>query len=204
MKYFLSFLITFTPIFINSQNDHDAKKLVEEVSSKISNAKTAVINFTFEKQEILYENGIIEIKDGKYRLTFMNVEQISDSKNIYTIIDENKEILISKVSEEDNFLKPSNLLNFFEDGYYYQNTFSNDNKKNTQLILTPIEKNSDKLKILMTINPEKKEILEIIEYDKSNNKTVIKINSILFNSMIENEKFVFYKSKYPGYHIEQF
>ena len=56
----------------------------------------------------------------------------------------------------------------------------------------------------MTINPEKKEILEIIEYDKSNNKTVIKINSILFNSMIENEKFVFYKSKYPGYHIEQF
>ena len=204
MKYFLSFLITFTPIFINSQNDHDAKKLVEEVSSKISNAKTAVINFTFEKQEILYENGIIEIKDGKYRLRFMDIEQISDSKNIYTIIDENKEILISKISEEDNFLKPSNLLNFFEDGYYYQNTFSNDNKKNTQISLTPIEKNSDKLKILMTINPEKKEILEVIEYDKSNNKTVIKINSILFNSMIENEKFVFYKSKYPGYHIEQF
>ena len=110
MKYFLSFIITFTPIFINSQDDHDAKKLVEEVSSKISNAKTAVINFTFEQQEILYENGIIEIKDGKYRLTFMNVEQISDSKNIYTIIDENKEILISKISEEDNFLKPSIIV----------------------------------------------------------------------------------------------
>ena len=204
MKYFLSFILIFSSIFINSQNHKEAKELIDQVSRKINNAKSIVIDFTFKQGKNFNEKGVLEIKDEKYHLTFMEIKQISDSENIYTIIFENKEVLISKISDEDNLLKPSNLFNFFEKGYFFQNTVSNNDKKNTQISLIPIEENSDKKKLLITINKEKKEIFEIIEFDKLNNKTVIKINSISFNSNIVNEKFVFNRKKYQDYYIEEF
>ena len=204
MKYFLSFTSIFISIFINSQNHQEAKELIGEVSKKINNAKSIVIDFTFKQGKNFKEKGILKIKEGKYHLTFMEIKQISDSENIYTIIYENKEVLISKISDEDNLLKPSNLFNFFEKGYFFQNTVPNDDKKNTLISLIPIEENIDKKKLLVKINKEKKEIFEIIEFDKLNNKTVIKINSISFNSNILNEKFVFDRGKYQDYYIEEF
>jgi len=204
MKYFLSFLIIISSFFINSQNHEEAKVLIDEVSRKINNAKSIVINFTLKQGKNFNEKGVLEIKDGKYHLTFMEIKQISDSENIYTIIFENKEVLITKISDDDNLLKPSNLFNFFEKGYFYQNTLSNNDQKKTQISLIPIKQNLDKKKLLITINKEKNEIFEIIEFDKSNNKTVIKINSIFFNSNIGNEKFVFDRKKYQDYYIEEF
>ena len=162
MKYFLSFLLIFSSIFINSQNHKEANELIDQVSRKINNAKSIVIDFTFKQGKNFNEKGVLEIKDGKYHLTFMEIKQISESENIYTIIFENKEVFISKISDEDNLLKPSNLFNFFEKGYFFQDTVSKNDNKYTQISLIPTDKNSNKNKLKIKINKEKKYLFQII------------------------------------------
>ena len=117
-----SLLIVLLLAFVNiySQNDIKAEKLLDKVSSNIDKAKNYSINFSYESNDNISEEtkGNILISQGNYVLDFLGVKQICDSNFIYTIISENKEIMISEISEEkDEIINPLNLLKFYRDGY---------------------------------------------------------------------------------------
>ena len=186
--------------FLISQNDPIAEKIVADVLKKINEANTIKVKFTLI-QKNTKEYGTLELKGNKFRLDFMGIKQLSDSKNIYTIIDSNQEVIVSKIDEDDNSLKPSNLFNFFKNGYHYKNLITNNNANNTVIKLIPIENSKKENELLLKIDYDKKEIIEISEVNNSNS-LVVKINSILFNSKLNNENFTFNKLHYSNYYIE--
>lgn len=186
--------------FLISQNDPTAEKIVDDVLKKINTAGTIKVDFTLiqKKNE---EPGTLKVKGNNFHLDFMGIKQLSDSKNIYTIIDSNQEVIISKISEDDNRLKPSNLLNFFKSGYHYKNLIRENNTNNTVIRLVPTGNSNNESEFLLTIDNQKKEIIEISEISGSNS-IIVKINSISFNLEFGNENFTFNKKNYTDYYIE--
>ena len=58
-----------------------------------------------------------------------------------------------------------------------------------------------KVSFLLTIDNQKKEIIEISEVSSSSN-IIVKINSILFNPEFGHENFTFNKNNYTDYYVE--
>ena len=186
--------------FLISQNDPTAEKIIEDVLKKINTANTIKIDFTIEQKKT-EETGTLKLKGNKFHLDFMGIKQLSDSKYIYTIIDRNQEVIISKISEYDNSLKPSNLFNFFKSGYYYKNLIRKKNTNNSIIRLVPTENSNKESEFLLTIDNQKKEIIEISEVSSSSN-IIVKINSISFNPEFGHENFTFNKNNYRDYYVE--
>ena len=197
------FLLLFSSIF--SQNDLKAEELLNKVSDKIDSSNNYSINFTYTIEKETNSNGSILISKEKYYLDFMGIIQVCDSKNIYTIVPENQEILISEISKEKSkTISPSKLLSFYREGYFVKwfELKINSNDKIQYLKLIPIEPNSQISHLLMGINTVNNDIFKLIEIGKNKNKTILEVNSILYNINIDKDKFIFNKDNYKDYYIE--
>ena len=54
----------------------------------------------------------------------------------------------------------------------------------------------------MGINTVNNDIFKLIEIGKNKNKTILEVNSILYNINIDKDKFIFNKDNYKDYYIE--
>ena len=145
------FIISFKFFISIGQNDIKAEKLLNKISEKIDNAKSYQIEFTYtleNKLEGISQDalGNVTIQGDNYLLNFMGITQICDSKNIYTIIDENEEVIISSVEDEGGqTIKPSQLLKFYRKGYLliWDKLEINYNDRIQFIKLIPIDSNSE-------------------------------------------------------------
>ena len=205
-----SLLIVLLLAFINiySQNDIKAKKLLDKVSSNIDKAKNYSIDFSYESNDNISEKtkGNILISQGNYVLDFLGVKQICDSNFIYTIVSENKEVMISEISEEKGeIINPLNLLEFYRDGYIVKiDESKNESNFLIQYVkLIPIDNSSDISQLLLEINTENNNIFKIIEIGKNKSNTIIRIDNITYNSKLSDDIFVFNKNDYKEFYIEK-
>lgn len=205
-----SLLIVLLLAFINiySQNDIKAKKLLDKVSSNIDKAKNYSIDFSYESNHNISEKtkGNILISQGNYVLDFLGVKQICDSNFIYTIVSENKEVMISEISEEKGeIINPLNLLEFYRDGYIVKiDESKNESNFLIQYVkLIPIDNSSDISHLLLGINTENNNIFKIIEIGKNKSNTIIRIDNITYNSKLSDDIFVFNKNDYKEFYIEK-
>lgn len=200
----LIILIFFSYLHSYCQNE-SAENILERVSKKIDNSKNCFINFSYKINSNPYENGNILINDKKYILEFMGIKQISDSEKVYTIVPENKEIIISKIDEDSSMIGPSNILKFYKKDYIIQFDNQSNKKKGIEFLkLIPAPKNDEISHIILKIDIKKNYIIEISEFRKDNLKNILKINSIEFNMIVSKEKFDFDKKLYKNYYIEEF
>ena len=205
-----SLLIVLLLAFVNiySQNDIKAEKLLDKVSSNIDKAKNYSINFSYESNDNVSEKtkGNILISQGNYVLDFLGVKQICDSNFIYTIVSENKEVMISEISEEKGeIINPLNLLEFYRDGYIVKiDESKNESNFLIQYVkLIPIDNSSDISHLLLGINTENNNIYKIIEIGKNKSNTTIRIDNITYNSKLSDDIFVFNKNDYKEFYIEK-
>ena len=197
-------LLFFGNIF--SQNDPKAEMLLDKVSKKIDSSNTYSINFTYKiDEEEINSNGSALISKEKYYLDFMGIIQICDSDYIYTIVPENEEIMISEISKENSqTIPPSKLLSFYRKGYFIK---SYDLKIDPDPIiqyvkLIPINSDSEISHLILGINTINNDISKLIEIGKNQTKTILKVNSILYNVKINEDKFIFNRDNYKDYYIE--
>ena len=122
MKKILIIILIFS-FNINAQNDPRAEKLLSKVSNIIDLAESYKIDFKYTLENKLEginqdANGTVTIQGDNYLLNFMGITQICDSNNVYSIVPENEEVIISSIEEEEEqTIKPSKLLNFYRKGY---------------------------------------------------------------------------------------
>ena len=136
----------------------------------------------------------------------MGITQICDSNSIYSIVPENEEVIISNIEEEENqTIKPSKLLNFYRKGYLilWDKLQSDYNKKIQFVKLIPSDSDSDINYLLLGINISNNNISKLIEIGKNKTKTILNVNSIVFDPVLENDIFIFDKNNYKGYYIEK-
>tara|TARA_B100000768_G_scaffold181302_1_gene203734 strand:- start:2217 stop:2846 length:630 start_codon:yes stop_codon:yes gene_type:complete len=208
MKIFFSIVLLVSTINFYGQNDVNAVKLLDKVSLKIDKADTYKIEFSFHTDDNINqkEKGVVIIKKDNYVLDFFGVKQICDSKLIYTIVPENKEVIISNIlNEKKENLSPSNLLKFYRDGYEIK--IEKSKKESSFLIqyikLIPIENSLEISHLLIGINTSNSDIFKVIEFGKNKSKITLEINNIFYNSEFSDDIFIFNENDYLDYYIER-
>ena len=210
MKKFLLIIVIFS-LNINAQNDPRAEKLLAKVSNKIDSAKSYKIDFKYTLENKLEginqdADGTVTIQGDNYLLNFMGITQICDSNNIYSIVPENEEVIISSIEEEEEqTIKPSKLLNFYREGYLILwDKLQSDYDNKIQFVkLIPSNSNSDIDYLLLGINISNNNISKLIEIGKNKTKTILNVNSIVFDPVLEENIFIFDENKYKDYYIEK-
>ena len=206
-SYLLLLFIGISTSFFAQENN--AKKLLDEVYTKMTSYTNMKIAFTSslsnedagikEGDEPPMKGNII-LEGEKYNLDYIGNSFIFDGKKLYVINHDEKEIAINDgdFDTEDGFIYPSKLFTFYQEGY----TFKLGKKatlkgKSVQFIeLTPIDSDSDIVKVELVIELKTKHIYKLIQTGANSSKTIFTITSFKNNQNLPKNTFVFNKDSY--------
>ena len=195
-----------------SQNkDAEAQFLLDEVSAKAKGYESMSLEFKYvlenTEENIRQETkGKVTIQGDKYVLNILGVTRIYDGESLFTISAEDEEVTISSNNTSDeNTITPSELLNFYEDGYTYKlDIIQNVKGKKIQYVrLNPINSESEIKHVLLGIDNKTKHIHNLIEIGNNDTKTTLTINSFKTNQPISVMFFQFDIDKYSTYYINR-
>ena len=211
MKIIASILILFIGFQSQAQDAKKAKDLLDKVSEKVKSYQNIKIDFKYtlqnSKEKINQESkGNVVLKGNLYVLNFMGVTKISDGKKLYTIVSEDEEITISKLSntEEENDT-PAKMLTFFKKGFKYSWDISQTvkGKKIQYVKLIPISSKDERKQVLVGIDVKTNQIHNIITMGNNGTKVTMTVNSFKINQNLPKNQFTFVASKYPKYYINK-
>ena len=152
--------------------------------------------------------GNITLKGENYNLDYLGNNFIFNGKKLIIINKEEKEITISNgdLEEEDGFIYPSKLLTFYKEGYTYKmGELKNNNGRKVQFIdLTPIDSNSDIIKVKLGVDAKTKHIYKLTQIGSNGAETTFTITKLKSNQTLSENLFSFDKVKYEklGYLID--
>ena len=97
------------------------------------------------------------------------------------------------------------MLNFYREGYLILwDKLQSDYENKVQFVkLIPSDSNSDIDYLLLGINISNNNISKLIEIGKNKTKTILNVNSIVFDPVIEKDIFIFDENNYTDYYIEK-
>ena len=132
MKKTLIALLTLVTLQSFAQNDLNAKKILDGVSSKFKSFKTVQATYNLTVTNKAGKNagtkvGTIYLKGQKYQITDKGIKIFSDGKKVWKFEPAANEVSISAVDPNNQSITPAKLLsNFYEKDFSYK---LNGNKK---------------------------------------------------------------------------
>jgi len=192
-----------------SQNSEKATFLLDEVSNKMESYQNMAIHFSetlsneaagIQEGDEPPLKGNITLQGEKYNLNYLRNTFIYDGKKLYVINNEEKEITITEgdMSGDDGFIYPSKLLTFYREGYNVQmGSLKNINNRKIQFInLTPIDSESNIVKIEFAVDLKTKHLYQLIQTGLNGSKTKFTITEFKSNQTLSNSLFSFDREKY--------
>ena len=175
--------------FVLGQGHEESRLLLDKVSKNLLSKENMNFEFTYKlensKEKITQEiEGNAQISGEKYKLNFMDIEQIYDGYRTYTIVPENEEINIeSGDGNSDLMIKPTNLITFYTNGYGYEWDIKQIVLGRTiqYVKLLPIKEDSDVKYLLIGVDVNNLNLFKIIEIGKNGTNTTLKIKNQSYN-----------------------
>jgi outer membrane lipoprotein-sorting protein len=210
MKKIASTLLIFLGLTtVAFAQENKAKTLLDEVSSKMgaySNMTIAFSSSLVNEDAGIKEGdeppikGLITLQGEKYNLDYLGSTFIFDGTKLYVINHDEQEIAINDgdFDTDDGFIYPSKLLTFYKEGY----TFSLGKSKTVKgqkiqfVELTPIDSNSDIVKVELGINMKTKHIFKLTQTGANTSKTTFEITSFKYSQTLPKATFTFDKASY--------
>ncbi|MFY7963976.1 MAG: LolA family protein [Chitinophagaceae bacterium] len=183
-----------------AQNDPNAKKVLDAVSTKVKSFKGITGSFTIKSitskgKDNGTKNGTVSIKGQKYILKQGKTEIICDATKIYNY-DGSKTVTITPVEESGQTLSPQNLLsNFYDKDFTYKLISSKNAFHEVELL--PNDKRKNFTKVNVFIDKVKNMITKAKILDKSNNIIEFTLTNINTNATLGDNLFKFDKNRYP-------
>ena len=196
------------PMATKKFNDPEATKILNELQEKLNACTSISIDFAFqsEKKEKITDEmrGNIKVKGNKYVLQTPIQQVFCDGVTVWNYLPEQKEVNISKYSEDDDaqMINPLSLVKNYAK-QYKSNFISESLNKGVleQVIdLTPLKSNS-LYKIRLVIDKNKKQIIRMILYEKDNTQYTYLVTKFQVNQPIEDKSFVFDAAKHAGVEV---
>ena len=194
-----------------SQNGGEAKKILDEVSQKMSSYKNIFVDFDYvldnKEEDVRQElSGDVLLQGEKYAVNLFGSTQIFDGNKTYTIIPENEEVNVSNADIDDkNLVTPSKFYSFYKSGYsFYMGEKKKIKGKKIQFVkLVPMDSNSEVNSVLVGVDLSSMHIYQVIENGKNGTNTILTAKKIKTNQDLASNLFTFDKSKYEkmGYFI---
>ena len=212
MKKIIFTIFTILTFFTSfSQNGGEAKKILDEVSQKMSSYNNIFIDFDYvldnKEEDVSQElSGDVLLQGEKYMVNLFGSTQIYDGKKTYTVMPENEEVNVSNADIDDkNLVTPSKFYSFYKSGYtFYMDKKKTIKGKKIQFIkLVPIDSNSEVNSVLVGVDMGAKHIYQVIENGKNGTNTILTAKKIKTDQDLDPNLFTFDKSKYEkmGYFI---
>jgi outer membrane lipoprotein-sorting protein len=202
MKKIVSLLLVLLcSISAFSQNDAAAKKILDDVNTKVKSFK--VISGTFTIKSINSKGvangtktGTISVKGNKYYVKQGKTEIICDGDKVYNY-DGSKTITVSSATESDKILSPQKLLagNYDKDFTY---KLIATTATTYEIELKPLDAKKSFQKVNVFVNRAKGIITKARILDKSGNVLEFSFSNLDTNAKVDEKVFVFTRSKYPA------
>ena len=197
--------------FVLGQGHEESRLLLDKVSKNLLSKENMNFEFTYKlensKENITQEiEGNAQISGEKYKLNFMDIEQIYDGYRTYTIVPENEEINIeSGDGNSDLMIKPTNLITFYTNGYGYEWDIKQIVLGRTiqYVKLLPIKEDSDVKYLLIGVDVNNLNLFKIIEIGKNGTNTTLKIKNQSYNITLPENHFNFNPELYKDYFINE-
>ena len=210
MNKFLCLLVAvFFVQMVYTQEEDNAKKLLDQVSEKMGAYTNMQLDFSttlINKDAGIEEgdeppiNGKIALKGEKYNLEYLGNTFIFDGNKLFVINHDDREITITDgdLSEDDGFIYPSKLLTFYQEGYNYQmGQLELIDKKKIQFVeLFPIDSDSEIIKVKLGIDLEFQHMYQLVQIGENGAITTLTINKLESNTSISDALFQFDQAKY--------
>ncbi len=192
------------------QNDPNAKKILDAVSSKFKTFTGVQASFSFTQEDakgkvLGVKKGTLYMKGTNYRISITNGQDIfCDGINVWTYDKAANEVTISKLDPSQNTITPQKLFtNFYDKDFLYKlNGEKKEPGKTLQEIeLTPYDKTKPFFKVYVLIDKASQTISSTKVLEKSGNKYTYAVSSMNGKANLPSTHFVFDKKKYPGVEV---
>lgn len=204
------YLISLTVLMAFSsqaQFDPEAKAILDAMSAKYKSisAFTAAFTQTLSNETAdLNESvdGVITIKDIKYKLELAGQEIFNDGKDVWTYNAEIKEATVSEYVADDQEISLNNIWDLYRDGYKYI-LMSTDKNGNNIIDLDPVDRSKTFYKVRMVISA-KNELKSFNVFEISGNQFRYEIREFTTKNDLQDSFFAFVPEDYPGVEIIDF
>jgi outer membrane lipoprotein carrier protein len=165
---------------------------------------TSDLSYTMDnKQNNIHEKktGTIYVQGDKFRIQLLGQTIISDGKNLWTVIKDSKEVMLSAVDPDDpSTVSPTKILEEYAD---YNAKFDGKNKNsNLKTLILTAKKTSAFNKVTITIDPSRYLVKNFSLYDKDGNVFTYDIFHFKANQDFPKGTFVYDPKEFPGYELE--
>lgn len=199
----LAFNILIAATYLYAQKD--AKRVLDNVNSKIKASKGITANFTystkdFNNNDLGRQEGRIIIKGDSYYILQGNTEIMSDGEKVWNY-DGDKEVMVTDAADENNkMLNPRNLLSGqYEKDFSYKLIPSRTNLYVIQL--TPLDKRKVFKIAYIYIDKAKNVITKANVVDRGGNTISFAFSNITTEAAIDESKFQFDAARHPGVEV---
>ena len=213
MKIILNILLLqlTTCSLLHGQGNEKSRILLDKVSKNLLSKENISFEFVYKlenrKEKIIQEiEGSVQISGEKYKLNFMDVQQIYDGYKTYTIVEENEEVNIETGDgNSDLMIKPTNLITFYTSGYGYEWDIKQIIMGRTiqYIKLLPIDESNDVKYLLIGVDINNLDLFKIIEIGKNGTDTTLKIKNQLYNIVLPKNHFKFDLKLFKDYFINE-
>ncbi len=209
MKYAIIF-IGLIVSSISFGQDAKAQGILDKVSTKIKAQKTFYVEFSASIKNT--KNGTNEsitgkgwVKGDKYCASYGDNTIISNGIKTWTVVKEEKTVYEADADAKDEeSMNPKKLLTMWESGFknkYEKEETLNSEKVHVINLYPKVAKGAAYHTIILYVSKTTNELKKVIM--KGNDATVATYSLTKFtsNPTVEETKFVFDKTKYPGYNV---
>lgn len=207
-RFLLSASIILFTVFTNGQgkNDPEAKAILDGVSAKFKTFTTVQASFSYKVENasgksLSSKNGSIMLKGTKYRVSFSGQEIFCNGITVWNYDKAANEVTISKLDASSGMITPQKLFtNFYDKDFLYllNGEKKVGNKIMQEIEMTPVDKSKPFYKVYVQVDKAAKTIYSTKVLENAGNRYTYTVNNLKTNKPIEDSKFVFDKSKYPG------
>lgn len=210
MKFLFTILTLFTFTLSFAQEENKAEPILEKLSTKMKSLNSFYIEFSANIKNDASETnesatGKGWVKGDKYYASYGDNTIISNGVTTWTIIKEEKSVYKTDASEDDEeSINPAQLMTIWENG------FKSKYIVQEHLGTTPVHKiylypknpgDVEYHTIVIYVGVNDGELKKVILKMKDATKMTYRLTKFTENPSVEDSKFVFDESKYPGYMV---
>jgi outer membrane lipoprotein-sorting protein len=190
-----------------AQKEARAQAVLDAMSKKYSALKSFQAAFTYTSAgggASESYTGEMTAKGNKFRLKMSGQEVYNDSKTMATYVKETNEVNLQDYdASAAGELNPTRIFTIYKKGYNYR--FLREQKQAGRTLevveLTPEKKNTQVVKLQITVDKADRSVKNWQITDKSGKVTTFQISKFVANAPAPDALFTFDKSKYPGVEV---
>ncbi len=187
----------------------NSEVILNKLSNSMKNLNTFYVEFNANIKNTSTgvnesEKGKGWVKGNKYFATYGDITLLSDGKKTWTVINEEQSVYESYASDDEESMNPKKLMTIWENGfknkYEKASTFNGENVHVIKLF--PINPDdADYHTILLYVTVKMNELKKAVMKTNDGTTMTYHLTKFVSNEEIADSKFIFNKTKYPGFAV---